>query len=513
MKTLSDLIAKNATLFGDKPCIVLPDGTEALNYRELDRQATHFAHFLADQGCPRGARLLIAIHNTPAFFIGFIGALRAGVVAIPVDSNLARGELKKIIEHAEPHALLVSEASAQKLADIAPERLRIGISEAAFAGALQFDPGARRSEAANAPAPVDPAELAMILYTSGTTGLPKGVMHSQAGLAAKLVAIQQWFGFDADYRSLCLLPTHFGHGLICNCLATFYYGGTLVLCPPFDLDLVQKLWTIIERNKVNSFSTVPAIIRLLLRLAKRGGPRQLGSLKFVTCASAPLGQVDVEAFERTFGVPLLNCYGITETSSWTACSPRYEEAQLKRDRASVGIGMGCEIRAVDTEGHALPADQSGELQIRGPSVMLGYFKNPQLTAESIKDGWFCSGDIGKVDQQGRVYILGRIKELIIRAGLNVYPADIDAILLTHPEIEEACSLGLEDALLGEKVVAAVVRKEGGTLTEQAVVDFCRTEIAAYKCPERIVFVDAIPRTSRGKINRANLRPLFMVTST
>lgn len=504
MPTLSEVILNNARKYGAKPCVVSPEGMPLLRYDELDRQATQFASFLRAQGCTKGDRLVIAIHNTPEFFVALVGTMRAGVVAIPVDSGLSALELKNIVHHADPYAIVVGEMSAEKLAGVEQERMRIALTGQPMAGVATFD---RHVPAADGDAmeTVHPDDLALILYTSGTTGMPKGVMHSHNGLATRLEAIRTWFSFDDNFTSLCMLPTHFGHGLICNCLATFNYGGTLVLCRPFDLNLVQQLWSYVEINKVNTFSTVPAIVRMLLRLAERSGPIRLPDLKFVTCASAPLRPEDAAAFERMFGVPLLNCYGITETASWSAMSPR----DADRDRDSVGTMAGCAIRTVDDAGNPQPPNTPGELQIRGPSVMLGYYKNPELTALSIKDGWFASGDHGKVDEQGRVFILGRIKELIIRGGLNVYPPDIDAILLTHPEIEEAYTVGLECKVLGEKVAAAVVRKEGSAISERDVIEFCRRSIAPYKCPERIAFVDAIPKTSRGKVNRANLRPLFV----
>jgi long-chain acyl-CoA synthetase len=504
MLTLSEVIAEKARALGAKPCIVLPEGEVALTYQELDKQASHFAGFLQKQGCPRAGHVLIANHNTPEFFVALVGAMRAGMVAIPVDSNLAISELRNIVEHADPYAIVVSATSAGKMSEISGGRTCILMAEDALPGMQHFKASALDAEPEMLVQNIDANEMGLILYTSGTTGMPKGVMHSHAGLAKKLNTIKEWFSFDDSFRSLCLLPTHFGHGLICNCLATLNYGGTLVLCRPFDLDLVQRLWGYVEKNQINTFSTVPTIVRLLLRVAERSGPIKPPSLKFVTCASAPLRPEDAEAFEQKFGVPLLNCYGITETTSWTAFSPRDEN----RDRASVGTMSGCEIRTIDENGNPQPTNSPGELQIRGPSVMLGYYKNPDLTAQTIKDGWFSTGDHGKVDEHGRVFLLGRIKELIIRAGLNVYPSDVDAILLTHPEIEEAYSVGLEDAVLGEKVGAAVVLKAGSQASEQDIIAHCRGLLASYKCPEKITFVEAIPKTSRGKVNRSNLRPLF-----
>jgi long-chain acyl-CoA synthetase len=499
MPVLIDILAGHARALPGKPAIMSPDGIVRATYAELDRSAAGVAALLERAGCRPGDRLLLAVNNTPEFFAALFGAMRAGVVAVPVDANLALAELQRIVDHADPRAVVSDAASAPKLAELD------------LSGRSMFDAVALASDAVDAAAErlpgsadIDPAALALLLYTSGTTGQPKGVMHSAAGLAARLETIRRWFSLAPDDRALCLLPTHFGHGLICNCLATLGYGGTLVLCRPFDLDLVRRRWGYVEKNEVQWFSTVPTIVRLLLQAAERHPRAPTPALKFVTCASAPLRPEEVGAFERQFGVPLLNCYGITETASWTAFSPRAGE----RDASSVGTASGCRIRAVDGTGAPLPPGEAGELQVRGPSVMLGYYKNPALTDATIKDGWFSTGDYGRVDARDRVYILGRIKEIIIRAGLNIYPADVDAGLLAHPAIAEAYCVGLEDPMLGEKVAAVVVAKPGFSLGEREVIDHCRRMLAPYKCPEVVRFLEAVPKTSRGKVNRGALRQFF-----
>jgi acyl-CoA synthetase (AMP-forming)/AMP-acid ligase II len=498
MSTLSEIISEHARVNARKPCIVAPDGEIEFTYETFDRAIRSFDALLDEQGCTRGQRLVIATNNTAEFFVTLIGAMRAGVVAVPVDANLASAELHKIVEHADPHSIVVDERSVIKLADIEVHRNRILVGRELLRSVrTQVEPrDVRPQPAVN--------DLALILYTSGTTGVPKGVMHSHAGLTARLEAIRDWFSFDETYRSLCMLPTHFGHGLIGNCLSTFYYGGELVLCRPFDLDLVRRIWAILEMNEVHWFSTVPTIVHLLLQTAERRGAVRIPSLKFVTCASAPLRPEDIEKFERYFGIPLLNCYGTTETASWTAFSPRSEG----RDKRSVGTKFNCDIRAIDPSANALPPNEPGELQIRGPSVMLGYYKDPELSSRTIIDNWFSTGDYGTVNETGRVYILGRIKEIIIRAGLNIYPQDIDTVLLSHPDIAEAYSLGLEDRTLGESVAAVVVPKEGAVLTEREVIELTRRYLATHKCPERVRFVPAVSKTSRGKVNRSKLRVLF-----
>jgi len=235
-----------------------------------------------------------------------------------------------------------------------------------------------------------------------------------------------------------------------------------------------------------------------------------GRLRFVTCASAPLHPDEVDAFEARFGVPLLNCYGLTEAGTWSAMSTIDPARDPARDRRSVGTAVGCRFRAVAVDGEhrrLLPAGEIGELELSGPSVMLGYDRDPDATARVLRDGWLATGDLGSVDDRGRVFLAGRSKDLIIRAGANIYPAEVEAVLLRHPDVAEAYVIGLDHPILGEQVGACVVRRAGCELSEADLVRHCRTQLSPSKCPERIRFVDAVPKTSRGKVHRAGLRAL------
>jgi len=450
---------------------------------------------------------VIANNNRPEFFVAFFGCLRAGRIAVPIDANLAQPEHVAIVNHAAPAAIVVDEERADAFREVGPGVPKLILGRGTRTGELYVDVASATASpaVARSGSPDDPAVL---LYTSGTTGTPKGVVHSQASLATKTETIRRWFSFDESFRSLCLLPTSFGHGLICNCLTTFAYGGTLVICKPFDLKLLATFWKIAKKHEITTFSSVPSVVRLLLKVAEREAVR-CESLKFVTCASAPLRADEVVTFQEKFGAPLLNCYGITETASWTAFSPNRPERALD----SVGIMSGCEIRAVDAAGKVLPPGEVGELQVKGPSVMLGYYKNPEATAQAFDNGWFRTGDQGTVSERGEVFLVGRIKELIIRAGLNIYPAEIDTVLATHAGVADAYCTGVEDAILGEKVVACVVAKEGAVVSEAELISLCRTRLAAYKCPERIVFVDSVPKNTRGKVSRAAVRQLFLAQTS
>jgi long-chain acyl-CoA synthetase len=280
----------------------------------------------------------------------------------------------------------------------------------------------------------------------------------------------------------------------------------LVIAPPFNLDLLGKLWGVIDQHRINTFSSVPTMIRLLIQYAQHRSEKIPDSLKFVTCASAPIASSEVALFEKIFKTPLLNCYGLTETCGWSTCSPNRADRSL----SAVGMPINGEIRIIDDNGNVLPPGEKGQLQIKGPSVMQGYFLNAELSNQILNDGWLSTGDIGEINERGEVFILSRIKDMIIRAGKNIYPAEVDQVLMSHPDVVEAYTVGLDDNLLGEKVAACVVLKKHASLNEVELIAFTQQMLADYKCPQKIIFLDSVPKTSRGKVNRSQLKVFFEV---
>lgn len=509
-QTLDELLRLRASALSEKPCIQTPDGAMGFSYAELDRRASSIAAILRERGCRAGDRVVLGFSNTPDFFAALFGCFRGGLVAVPLDPNLTAKELHIVTDHADPAAIIADERIAPRFEqlNLGRELLMLGEDRDLAANRIPDNPR-DQSPAMDAEA-VSAETLALILYTSGTTGDPKGVMHSHAAVIGKIESIIKWFGFDESFRSLCLLPSHAAHGLICNSLTTIGYGGTLIITPPYNPAFLKTLWPIIERNGVHTFSSVPAVVRLLLEDARHRNSAIPSALKFVTCASAPLRAEEVAAFEDRFNVPLLNCYGMTEAAGWFACSTNTGSS---RNMASVGKPIDCEIRVVGANGAALSPGESGELQIKGPSIMIGYYKKDRLTRGIMQNGWLATGDIGEIDETDAVFLHSRIKEIIIRAGRNIYPAEVDFVLMSHPEVLEACTVGLKDAILGETVAACVVRNENSSLTEDALIAHAQENLVAYKCPERVLFVDQIPKTSRGKVNRSTLLPLFDASPT
>lgn len=462
--SLGALLASRARRWKDKPLLIVPDGPE-ISYAQAERMAAKASGWLRARGVRKGDRVLLALPNVPEFFHLLFGAARLGAVAVPVDPRLKKAELARIRRHCLPKAAV----------------LEAGL--AAFRRALD------RSRPA-APAPVRRSDPLMILYTSGTTGDPKGVVHTHGTILAKGAAIRAHFPFTPDWRALCLLPVCFSHPLNAVCLPVLQYGGTLVLHPVFDLENLAGLFRVIETHRVAMFSSVPTVLRLLLRF-KSMVDGDLTSLRFVACGSAPVPPELAREFETTFGVPVLNCYGITETAAWIA-APRL--SRRRRAAGAVGTPLGCRIKAVD-----------GELWVRGPSVMKGYYRNPEASARALRGGWFRTGDAGRVDARGQVVLRGRLKDIIIRNGINIHPDEIDEVLVKDPAVAEAATVGAPHPLLGEVPVSFVVVKPGRAFSEPALKRLCRRLLADYKCPERFVAVEALPRGARGKVLKRELR--------
>ncbi len=399
---------RQAARVGDKPRVVHPDDTPGLSYAALERQSAAFASLLAARGVRAGDRVAVVFNNRATFFVCLFGAARIGAITVPLDQNLAPAELGAILAHATPALIVVSAANEPKFRDLAASTSLLQLSDEPLTA----------TDAPHVDVRADATVL--ILYTSGTTGAPKGVLHSHATILSKLATIQSWFGHSTTASGRCACCRHRTSGTGSSATASPRSStvGRWCSARPSTSASSAASWSLVEKHQVNTFSSVPTIVRSPPqgRGDEPGRARGKPALRDLQ-ASAPLGVPELERFEATFGVPLLNCYGITETASWTAYSPRTGV----RNKASVGTAFGCEIRAVDPHGGALAAGLTGQLQVRGPSVMLGYYQAPDLTTAAIRDGWFNTGDEGYVDTEGRTFLLARIKELIIRAGLNIYP--------------------------------------------------------------------------------------------
>jgi malonyl-CoA/methylmalonyl-CoA synthetase len=466
-----------------------------IEYALLDHAVEDAVSWLQAQHVQPGDRVLILLPKGLAFVVVHLACLRRRAVSLPVNPRSSARELAHIVDDARP-ALLVS---CQELL-----QLTAGLSEAQIV-AVDPDEGPTTGEAAgdddDAPGSSDASDLACLLYTSGTTGRPKGVMLSHGALAANDAALRTAWEWSADDRLLHVLPLFHVHGLFVALQVALGSGACCRLVPTFD---AADTWQQLHDLQATLFMGVPTMYHRLLGSAP-ASPAAPASMRLFTCGSAPLRPDTLSAFERLTGQRILERYGMTEVGM--ACSNPYRG---ERKAGSVGLDLpGVETRLVDPSdpdrSRPVEAGAVGELMIRSQAQFSGYWEQPELTEQShAAGGWLASGDLGRRDADGYLHLVGRAKELIISGGFNIYPQEVEARLSEHDAVAEAAVFGLEDDDLGEVVVAAVVARPGAAPDSAQLVAHCREQLAHYKCPRQVVILTELPRNAMGKLLRGAL---------
>jgi acyl-coenzyme A synthetase/AMP-(fatty) acid ligase len=347
---------------------------------------------------------------------------------------------------------------------------------------------------------VSPDDVALVLFTSGSTGLPKGVVHTHGSLRAKWSALRRHVPLEMLDCTLCMLPTHFGHGLVCNTLYPLLAGRRLVLLPPADAGALAQLGRVIDEHHVTFVSSVPSLWRVVLRI---GTEPASSTLRQVHIGSAPLGRelwLDVRRWTGTDRV--WNTYGITETGSWIAGPAPSEPAPTPAD-GYIGVGWGADI-AIGAAGEAQSAaGEPGPVRLRTEAIMREYLNRPDDTAAVLDDGWFATGDLGLLDERGHLHLTGRVRNEINKGGTKVSPEELDLVLERHPGLVEACVFGVDDDLLGQDIAACIVVAPGADRPRAGeLVRWTATQVSDVKVPRRWFVVDALPRSPRGKVLRS-----------
>jgi long-chain acyl-CoA synthetase len=459
---------------------------------ELWERSARAAAMLAARGVGRGDRVAIQLPNVPAFADFYFGVLRLGAVVVPVNPLLRAAESAYTLEDAGARVLIAWHES--ELPDAGPDPVEvIPIVEPFGGGVLDaYDGGG--GEAVE----VDPEETAVILYTSGTTGRPKGAELTHRNLGLNTRAVVHHLGMEADDVLLGTLPLFHSFGQTCTLNASLAVGARLALLTRFDAAAAVEL---IDREGVTILMGVPTMLAGIAGAATDHGP--FPGLRIAASGGAPLPREQAENFERVTGVPVLDTWGLSETSP---------AATLNRPGAtrvgSVGRPIdGVEVRAVGDDNQGLPAGETGQLAIRGHNVMKGYWRRPEATAAAITpDGWFLTGDLGRVDDDGYVYVVGRSKDMIIRGGLNVYPREVEEVLHRHPAVSEAAVVGVPDERLGEEVGAAVVLAPGASAEPAELREWLKQRVAPFKYPRQVWMLDELPKGPTGKILKREIHP-------
>ena len=441
---------------------------------------------LRDLGAGPGKTLALFHGNSAAFFADLLAAWRVGACVACLNPGLAAEEFRNVVQYVDAMAVLLAEG--ESLPDGFP------IPSLTLAGHSGGNP---RSGPDGAGA--SPDDNALILFTSGTTGAPKGVVHTFRSLKARLSLNRAFIG-DADLETtLCTLPTHFGHGLIGNCLTPLSAGKRLILTGLDTMRLAADIGGIIDRHGVTFLSSVPAFWKLALKLGK---PPRGGSLKRIHVGSAPLSaDLWTSIIDWSGGAEVVNMYGITETANWLAGA---SSAKFKPRDGLIGRMIGG-VAAVRTGDGSIEQTGEGEIVVRTPSLMAGYFRQPELTGSVIRDGWYHTGDKGVVDKRGCIRLTGRLRTEINRGGVKISPEEVDMLLERHRDVAEACAFGMPDPVAGETVAAAVRLRPGAMTGTEDLRAWCLERIRRECVPERWFVVAEIPKTDRGKLNRAAVR--------
>jgi long-chain acyl-CoA synthetase len=468
---------------------------QRLSYAALDEMTAKLAGFLRARGVAPGDRIGLMLPNVPEFAVLYYGILRAGAIVVPMNVQFKRREI----------AFYLGDSGAQLLFAWAG-------CEEAFAGALEagadcivLDPGELARKIRTSPplrqaVQCEPSDTAVILYTSGTTGRPKGAQLTHGNLGHNCGVALQLFDLHESSVFLGVLPLFHSFGQTCALNATIAVGATLTLLSRFD---PGKTLSQIARDRVTVFAGVPTMFGALLNHRERAA-YDLSSLHLCVSGGAALPVEVLHAFEAAFGCIILEGYGLSETSPIAS----FNRADGLRKPGSIGEPVdGVEMKIADEHGNELPRGAVGEILIRGHNVMKGYWQRASATSEVMTaDGWFKSGDLGRVDEDGYFYVVDRKKDMIIRGGYNVYPREIEEVLYQHPAVREAAVVGIPHPLLGEEVGAAVVPVPGQVITPEALRQYVKEQVAGYKYPRHIWFVSELPKTATGKILKREIAP-------
>jgi long-chain acyl-CoA synthetase len=456
-----------------------------VSYGLLDEGSARIAALLADRGVEPGDRVGIMLPNVPYFGVCYYGVLRAGGVIVPMNVLLKRREVAFYLSDSGAKLLFAWDEDADAGAQEAGTEC-IVVKPGEFEEMLaDLEP---RREVVDR----EPDDTAVILYTSGTTGTPKGAELTHNNLTENCKITRDMFGIGGDVVTLGALPLFHSFGQTCAMNATLAAGGTLSLIPRFD---PGKALEIIERDKINLFQGVPTMYSAILHHEGRDKV-DTSSLELCVSGGSAMPVELMRGFEDAFGCKILEGYGLSESSPVAS----FNRPDRERKPGSIGIPIeGVEMKVVDDDDNEVSQGDVGEIVIRGHNVMKGYWNKPDETGDTLRDGWLHTGDMAKVDEDGYFFIVDRKKDLIIRGGYNVYPREIEEVLYEHPAVREAAVIGIADDKLGEEVGAAVALKDGEDASEQELRDFVKEQVAAYKYPRRVWFVDDLPKGPTGKI--------------
>ncbi|WP_027417667.1 fatty acid--CoA ligase family protein [Aneurinibacillus terranovensis] len=479
---------------------------DTCTYGEFFEQVKNAAAYLADLGIGKGDNVALLLGNSPHFVVSFYGTLLTGATVVPINPIYTPHEIEFILKNSGARVVFAVEQLLPVFENLKPqlpelEHVVFTSGQTPHDWTHPYDELSLRANRDWEGPLVQEEDVAVILYTSGTTGTPKGAMLTHRNLTSNAESIARYLKVDRSDRVVAVLPMFHVFCMTVCLNAAVVLGSTLVIIPRFSPGDVMKT---IRETKATIFAGVPTMYNFLLHTPD-GKPEDLSSLRVCISGGAALPVALMQSFEAKFNKVIYEGYGLSEASPVTAFNP----VDGVRKPGSIGISIpDVESKIVDEEDLEVPLGQVGELVVRGPNVMKGYFRMPEETAMALRNGWLHTGDMARMDEDGYIFIVDRKKDMIIVGGFNVYPREVEEALYQHSSIVEAVVIGVPDENFGEAVHAYVVTKDH-TLTEESIQEYCRGELAKYKVPHKVIFIEDLPKNTTGKIMRRVLRDQVM----
>lgn len=495
----------NAFSAQSQSAAVIVPGKPALtvSYQQLSADVASFQKKLAALGITPGSAVSIALPNSYEFIVSFLAASWQRGIAAPLNPAYKQNEFEFYIDDLSSAVALVPKGQfAQDSPAVrAARKYQAAIAECYWNGKEVVldvkDIGKLKGKGNQKVEQAQPEDVALVLHTSGTTGRPKAVPLTHRNLTRTMKNIQATYQLSPQDRTMLVMPLFHVHGLLAGFLAPLHSSGSVIVPPKFS---AHEFWHDFIEHKANWYTAVPTIHQILL---KNPPPNPKPNIRFIRSCSSPLSPKTFHELEKTFDAPVLEAYAMTEAAHQMTSNPLPQNGPRKP--GSVGIGQGVEVKILDQEGKEVPQGKEAEICIRGENVTKGYINNPEANKSSFtKEGFFRTGDQGKLDEEGYVIITGRIKELINKGGEKISPIELDNVLAQHPAISEAVSFAIADEMYGQDVGIAVVLKEGQKLTGDELKDWLKERVAKFKLPKKVFFTDIMPKTATGKIQRRNV---------
>lgn len=508
---LKAMLEETAGRCGGKTAVAW--GKHRLSYSELNEASNKIANTLLEMGVKRGDPVAMLLANSPQFVVIYFGIVKIGAAAVPLDVKCKNGELASIFENCRPRVLFAESPCLESLITLLPNFSYIErVIDVSPAPRPQFMSYRQIMETGSAQPVADGArgdDIAHIAYTSGPALRPRGVMlihhHLAMGAAISAAGFQQT---GEDVVMLFALPMNHAVGMVVVMLTSIGKGSTVIMLPGLSMGGLMET---IERERATIFMGVPFVHALLLReIEEEGLKHDLSSLRVCASAGAPLEVSVIKRFERLVGKKLIQFYGLTEATVHVTCQPIDGSGKI----GAVGKVLSpFQLKVVSDDGRNLRPGQAGEIVVKGP-IMKGYYKNPQATAAAVSHGWLHTGDIGRLDEDGQLFILGLKKPMLISKGQNIYFSDVEDVLAVHPKVAEVAVVGIADpeGMRGEVVRVVIRLKKGEAAAEAEIKRFCLERMANYKVPKQIIFTDSLLKASDGSINRQGLKGDLDTTS-